>query len=116
MNIILGESARAQLGDAYTVLKLDRVTIGSSAPVQAYCVVDVIPVDELPRTESLKKIHNDLMEQYYQRKWSFCEQAIDQLIGAWNGTIDSFYSDLLSRVNQYKQNEPADNWTGVIAK
>lgn len=116
MNIILGESARTQLGDAYTVLKLDRVTIGSSTPVQAYCVVDIIPVDELPKTEGFKKLHDSLLEEYYKRNWSFCEDAIEHLIGAWNGTIDSFYTDLLSRINTYKLNPPADSWTGVIAK
>ena len=116
MNIILGESAVEQLGDAYTVLELDTVTIGSSDPVKAYCVVDVIPLDELPRTESLKKMHSSLMEQYYDRNWSFCEDAISHLMGAWNGAVDSFYSDLLSRVNTYKQSDPDPSWTGIVAK
>ena len=116
MNIILGESAVDQLGNSYTVLQLDRVTIGSSTPVQAYCVIDVIPLDELPRTEKLTKLHSELMEQYYQRRWAFCEDAISHLVGAWNGAVDTFYADLLDRINCYKQNEPDDSWTGVVAK
>lgn len=116
MNIILGESAVEQLGDRYTVLELDTVTIGSSDPVKAYCVIDVIPLDELPKTEHFKKLHSSLMEEYYKRNWSFCEDALGYLIGAWNGAVDSFYSDLLSRINTYKVTEPDTSWTGIVAK
>lgn len=116
MNIILGESAVKQLGNAYTVLELDTVTIGSSTPIKAYCVVDVIPLDELPKTEGFKKLHSNLMEEYYKRNWSFCEDAISHLMGAWNSTVDSFYTDLLSRINTYKKTEPDNTWTGIVAK
>lgn len=116
MNIILGESSLSQLGDKYTVLKLDKVTMGSSAPIQAYCVIDVIPLDELPKTEKLKALHTSLMDEYYKRNWSFCEDAVSHLTGAWNGAMDSFYSNLLSRITTYKHTEPDTGWSGVVPR
>ena len=116
MNIILGESSLSQLDNKYTVLKLDKVTIGSSAPIQAYCVIDIIPLDELPRTEKLKALHISLMEEYYKRNWSFCEDAISHLTGAWNGAMDSFYFDLSTRISTYKHTEPDALWSGIVPK
>lgn len=116
MNIILGKPAIEAFENNYTVLELDTVTIGNSAPITAYCVVETIPIDELPRTESLKKMHASLMEQYRARNWSFCEDALGHLFGAWNGEIDTFYSDLLSRINNYKLQEPDALWSGIVQK
>jgi hypothetical protein len=35
-------------------------------------------------------------------------------MGKWNGEVDSFYSNLLERVQQYKANPPDADWTGYI--
>jgi hypothetical protein len=37
-------------------------------------------------------------------------------MGKWNGELDTFYSDLLLRVQDHQQNPPADNWTGIRVK
>jgi hypothetical protein len=116
MNIILGETALQQLGDKYITLELDTITIGDSAPVKAYCVIETIPIPEFPKTASLKKMHATLMEEYRNRNWGFCEQAIEHLYGSWNNELDTFYSDLLQRVATYKEKEPDQDWTGIIAK
>jgi hypothetical protein len=34
----------------------------------------------------------------------------------WNGELDSFYSDLLLRVQAHKQNPPDADWTGIRVK
>jgi len=116
MNIILGESSMQQLGDKYITLELDTITIGNSTPIKAFCVVDTIPVTEFPKTENLKKMHDTMMKEYHSRNWSFCEQAIEHLHGAWNGELDTFYNELLERINTYKENEPDESWTGIISK
>jgi hypothetical protein len=35
-------------------------------------------------------------------------------MGKWNGEVDSFYSNLLSRVLEYKETPPDDSWDGAI--
>lgn len=116
MNIILGESSLQQLSDKYITLELDTITIGNSTPVKAFCVVETIPIPEFPKTEHLIKMHSGLMEEYRNRNWGFCEQAIEHLYGAWNGELDSFYNDLSQRITTYKENPPDEAWTGIIAK
>ena len=116
MNIIFGQEEAAKLDEKYIVLELDTVTIQSSAPMPVYCVVENMPLDELYKAEAMKKLHADLISHYHSRKWEFCDQAIEQLVGYWGGEIDSFYLDLQSRVRNYKENEPEENWTGIIAK
>ena len=116
MIIIFGTNEVRKLQDKYIVLELDTVTIKSSGPITAYCVIENMPLDELSRVEILKKLHHDLMEQYRNRNWDFCIQAIEHLIGFWGKQIDSFYEILLDRIEEYKQNEPDENWTGIIPK
>jgi hypothetical protein len=66
--------------------------------------------------ESYKKIHADLIDAYGNRHWHYCEQAIAGLMGKWSGELDTFYTDLLTRVNQYKENGVPYDWTAVRLK
>ena len=116
MNIILGKSDANKLNDKYIVLELDTVTIKNSTPIVAYCVVENMPLTEMPQAADLKMIHASLMPAYRNREWKYCEQAIAKLTGCWGGDLDTFYDSLLTRVRAYKANEPGPDWTGVIPK
>lgn len=116
MNIIFGINEVNQLRGKYIVLELDTVTIKSSNPITAYCVIENLPLDELSRVDNLKKIHEELMENYRKRNWNFCIQAIDKLTGFWGTQIDSFYEILRNRITGYIESEPDESWTGVIPK
>ena len=56
------------------------------------------------------------MDHYRNKRWLYCEDAINLLMGFWNKELDTFYESLLKRVQDFKQNAPDENWTGVIAK
>ena len=116
MNIIFGTSTAEELSNKHAVLELDTITIGNSTPIIAYCVIQNIPLEELPVTEDLKKLHSSLMENYFTKNWEFCEQALEQLIGKWSGEMDTFYADLLKRINNFKDQDPGPGWTGIVAK
>ena len=117
MNIIFDSEALASYREKYTVLELDTIRIKpENKEVTAYCVVEVIPIMELPQTESKKQLHANLIENYRKRDWNFCYQAIDHLSGCWNKEVDSFYDDLRVRINFYMQQDPGDEWDGVIEK
>jgi hypothetical protein len=116
MNIIFGNNEVEQLRDKYIVLELDTITIKSSNPIITYCVIENLPIDEMPRVDNYKKMHAELMENYRKRNWDFCIQAIEKLMGFWGKQIDSFYKILLARVAGYKVTEPDENWTGIIPK
>ena len=102
--------------EKYTVLTLDTFSLPDGSLHTAYCVVENIPIDELPKTEHLKKLHANLILNYSQQNWNYCEQAIEQLMGKWCGEVDSFYQELINRISHLKTQTLNDNWNGVIAK
>lgn len=116
MNIIFGEQEAQQLKNKYIVLELDTITIKNSAPTPVYCVIENISMEELSKAENYINIHIALIENYKKRNWDFCQQSIEQLMGFWGGQVDSFYEILEKRISEYKQNEPDESWTGIIAK
>lgn len=116
MNIIFGDSVNT-IPDQYTVLELDTFrTDNSDKTITAYCLVEKLALNEFATMESFKKIHADLIDAYRNRHWSYCEQAISGLMGKWSGELDTFYTDLLTRVTQHKENGVPNDWTAVIVK
>ena len=116
MNIIFGDSVNS-IPDQYIVLELDTFhTADSGNTVTAYCLVEKLAMDEFATMESYKQIHADLLEAYRNQHWNYCEQAINGLMGRWSGELDTFYSDLLNRVNQCKENGVPSDWTATILK
>lgn len=116
MNIIFGTNEAEQLSEKYIVLELDTVTIKSSNPITVYCVIENIPLEELPKADKFKQLHSDLMDQYRKRNWEFCTQAIGHLMGFWGKQVDTFYEILAKRLIEYKENEPDESWTGIVPK
>jgi hypothetical protein len=50
-----------------------------------------------------------------KQQWNYCEQAIQGLMGKWGGELDTFYTDLLQRVMNFKENPP-ENWDYILVK
>jgi hypothetical protein len=117
MYIIFGDDQVASMREKYSILELDTIRIGAQGPeLKAYAVVENIAIPDLPMVESWTKLHENLINYYRKKDWNFCEQAIENLIGSFNGELDSFYSEIQSRVNNYKENAPAADWDWVIEK
>ena len=117
MNIIIDPTQIKSYREKYTVLELDTIRLlPENREVTAYCVVDTIPITELPQTESKINLHNNLLENYRKRDWNYCHQALEHLIGSWNRELDSFYEDIRNRINIYMETDPGPSWDGVIEK
>lgn len=115
MNIIFGKERAEPLMDSFTVLELDTIRLGTENIV-AYCVVDNIPITDMPRLESMKNLHANLLVEYRKKNWNYCVQALEHLMNFWNHELDSFYQNLLGRIREYMENDPGQQWTGVIEK
>jgi len=115
MNIIFNDQIDT-IPDSYTVLELDTFKKENGTTAVAYCVVEKIPLVEFDKVDAYKAVHADLLTNYRNQKWTYCEHAIEGLMGKWGGTLDSFYSNLLLRVLDYKQNPLAEDWDGTIVK
>lgn len=117
MHIIFGQQQAEELSQKYTVLELDTFQLGENGPtVVAYCTVETIPLEELARLDHNKMQHDHLLINYRGRAWQDCLIALDQLKGKWRGELDSFYTDLRTRVESYIKNPPPSDWSPVIIK
>jgi hypothetical protein len=117
MNIIIDPDQIDAYREKYTVLELDTIRIlPENRTVTAYCVVENIPIPDLPQAENKKKLHATLMEHYRKRDWNVCDQALDHLVGCWNKELDSFYEEIRTRVAKYIEQDPGENWDGTIEK
>jgi hypothetical protein len=117
MNIIIEPENLESFTEKYTVLELDTIRIlPENRLVTAYCVVEQMPIPELEKIEEQRQLHTLLLEKYKTRNWTEAVQLIDQLNGRWGGELDSFYEDLQRRIDKYSQQDPGEQWDGIIEK
>jgi hypothetical protein len=116
MNIIFGDALET-LPNNYTVWELDTLVLPPDGECRtSYCVVEKVPLADFPMMEAYIKVHADMMQAYRDQNWDYCLHAIKGLTGRWNGELDSFYANLLQRVEKYQDNPPNDQWTGFLDK
>ncbi|CAB4138187.1 hypothetical protein UFOVP328_380 [uncultured Caudovirales phage] len=117
MNIIFGKENLPEVDEKYTVLELDTFRI---LPVQqlvtAYCLVENIPIQNLPKVESMRDLHENLLINYRKRDWNYCEQALEHLVGFWGSEMDTYYTTLIQRIAKYSEQDPGELFDGIIEK
>lgn len=115
MHIIFGKDR--ELEAKYTLLELDTFRFESLDQTKtAYCVLENIPITDLPKLQSMKNLHANLIDNYKKRDWNYCLQAIEHLMGFWGNELDSFYSNLHQRITKYQDNDPGSDWTPILSK
>jgi hypothetical protein len=116
MNIIFGDVVK-QLPSQYVVLELDTFIIQPiNHRVTTWCVVENLPNEEVRDLALYKKMHNDAMIEYRNQNWSACLENINKLLGRWGGEADTFYQELLKRIENFKVNPPEPGWDGAVLK
>lgn len=98
MNIIIGEIAAERLRENYTVLELETFTVGENK-IKTYCVVNNVPIGELPTLDQYKSLHQKMIDEYNVGNYNFCTDAISHLTGKFDGELDTFYSTILDKIN-----------------
>lgn len=115
MNIMFEESITPEVKEKYMVLPLDTFHFpDSDKNSTAYCLIENTPIMEMFAVDQYLDLHQNLIKNYYLRNWNYCEQAIEQLLGRWNGELDSFYTTMDERVKSFKQQDPGPDWTGIL--
>jgi len=117
MNIIIGQENLQGVDQKHIVLELDTFhVLPQGQDVTAYCVVENIPIPQLPQVDSMKSLHDNLMVKYRAREWPYCVSAIEHLTGFWGQELDSFYQTLQQRIESYQQQDPGPAWDYRILK
>lgn len=115
MNIILGKENAEQAREKYPVLELDTLLINNET-VTAYCVVEMVSLEELALLPHIQEHHARLIENYKSRQWDQVLKDVESLRTHWRGELDSFYDIMEQRVRGYLENDPGPNWMPVIDK
>jgi hypothetical protein len=100
MNIIFGRENAEKLREKYTVLDLE-ILVVEGKEVEVFCLIpaEKIALSDLPQLEQWIKLHEDFLNGYHTQQWNYCRQCIEYLTGKFGGEVDSFYEEILKRID-----------------
>ena len=100
MKIIFCRENATKLRERYTVLDLETVEKeGHQLEVFVIIPGDKIGLTDLPQLDSWVKLHNDFLNGYHTQQWDYCRQCIEHLMGKFGGEVDTFYEEILKRID-----------------
>lgn len=104
MQLIFGKENAEKLREKYTVLELETVE-KDGVSLDVFCVISAekLGLQDLPQLENWVKLHNDFLHGYKTKQYGFCRQCIEYLTGQFGGEVDSFYEEILRRINAEEQ-------------
>lgn len=100
MQVIWDKDAAEQLTKTHTLLELETFDVKGIA-VKTWCVVppEKIGLDSFHTLENYKEIHAAFVKAYYDGEYKLCRDAAEHLVGHWGGELDSFYEEILKRID-----------------
>ena len=104
MNIIFGRENAEKLREKYTVLDLEKLVV-EGKDVEVFCLIpaEKIALPDLPQLEQWINLHNDFLNGYHKKEWNYCRQCIEHLTGKFGGELDTFYEEILKRIDSAEQ-------------
>lgn len=100
MQLIFNKEHADQLREKYTVLELETIT-KDGVTLDVFCVIpaDVINIAELPDLEHNIRLHNHFVDALKEKNYKICRDLYEHLLGKFGGEIDSFYEEIIKRIN-----------------
>jgi hypothetical protein len=100
MDIIFGRENAEKLREKYTVLDLETVE-QDGISLEVFCLIpaDKIGLTDLPQLDNWTKLHNDFLNGYHTQQYDYCRQCIEHLMGKFGGEVDTFYEEILKRID-----------------
>lgn len=101
MEIIFGRENAELLRQKYTVLDLETIEVEGKGSLEIFCLIpaEKISLVELPQLAQWKQLHHDMLNGYHKGEHEYCKQAIEHLMGKFSGEVDSFYEEILKRID-----------------
>jgi hypothetical protein len=117
MNIIFDTENIESIRNTNILLELDTFYFSSvDKSSTAYTVIENVKITDFDKIEKNQKLHSDMISAYKNKNFKLCQELIAQLLGSFDGEVDSFYRELTQRVSTLNtQNLPQD-WNGTIAR
>ena len=104
MQLIFGKDNAEKLREKYTVLDLETVEKDGHT-IEVYCVIsaDNVGIGDLSQLDNWVKLHNDFLHGYQTQQYNYCRQCIEHLKGRFGGELDTFYDEILRRIDAAEQ-------------
>lgn len=100
MQIVWDPVAIEKLKNSHTVLELETFDV-KGTPVTTYCVVPAEKLlEELVQLDSHKTLHAEFLTAYNSKNYQLCNNIASVLRGKFGGELDSFYDEILCRINK----------------
>jgi hypothetical protein len=102
VDIIFGRENAEKLRAKYTVLDLETITAEDGTSMEVFCLIpaEKLNINDLPNLDQWIKLHQDFLEGYKTNQYDYCKDAIGHLTGKFGGEVDSFYEEILHRIEQ----------------
>jgi hypothetical protein len=100
MEIIFGRENAEMLREKYTVLDLETIEQDGQS-LEIFCLIpaDKISIADLPTLAQWTKLHEDFLAGYHKKEYKYCKECIEHLRGKFGGELDTFYDEILRRID-----------------
>lgn len=107
MQIIFGRENAEKLREKYTILDLETIEFEPGKKVDVFCLIsaEALTITDLPMLEKYVQLHNDFLNGYAKKEYDYCRQCVGYLKGQFGGEVDTFYDEILRRINEVEQTE-----------
>jgi len=104
MQLIFGRENAEKLREKYTILDLETIE-KDGVELEVFCLIpgEKLGLMDLPQLENWIKLHNDFLNGYQTKQYDYCRQCIEHLMGKFGGEVDTFYEEILKRIDAVVQ-------------
>ena len=100
MQIVWDKEAVAQLKTKHTLLELETFIVNGKSVI-TYCVIPPEKIlGELANLDDYITLHETCIKAFNEKNYPLCLDAVEHLMGRFSGELDSFYSEIVSRIKQ----------------
>ena len=102
MEIIFGRENAEELRKKYTVLDLEEIAVEDGRMLEVFCLIpaDKIKLQDISTLSRWTIVHNEFLAGYKKKEYDFCRQCIEHLKGQFGGEVDTFYDEILRRIDE----------------
>lgn len=111
---VIGQETNTNVEEAYATLKLDLIAVkGKKESVAIFTLLGDAEMKNTASFKTLKEHHNQMLESYFNQNWDLALSKINICRNLMNGVMSEYYDMLISRIDEFKNTSPGENWDGV---
>ena len=114
VKIVIGSLTAKQIEEDYFTLELDKIAVkGKKEGVNIYTVL--CDIKDSLEYKLAQQRHETMLQLYREMKWKDSANLCHELIGEFNGEMDSYYKMMIERIADYEyKNKPPAEWDGTF--